>query len=75
MAPHLTPDELDMIAVCTAKGMSAEDIEQMMGMMEMFSSPVIGILLGLVIGALVGAIGGAIGAAIFKKGGVDDYEV
>ena len=26
MAPHLTPDELDMITVCTAKGMSAEDI-------------------------------------------------
>ncbi|HIG74845.1 MAG TPA: DUF4199 family protein [Bacteroidetes bacterium] len=58
-----------------AQGMSAEDIEQMMGMMEMFSSPVMGIVLGLVIGALVGAIGGAIGAAIFKKGGADDYEV
>lgn len=58
-----------------AQGMSAEQIDQTMSMVEMFSGPVMGIVVALVIGALVGAIGGAIGASVFKKGGADDYEV
>ena len=57
-----------------AQGRSPEQIEQAMGMVQMFSSPVLGIVLALVLGALVGAIGGAIGAAVFKKG-TEDYEV
>ena len=57
-----------------AQGMSAEQIEQSMGMVEMFSNPITGLIAGLVIGALVGAIGGAVGAAVFKKG-TEDYEV
>ncbi|MEM6327078.1 MAG: DUF4199 family protein [Bacteroidota bacterium] len=58
------------------QGMSPEQIEQAMTMVEAFSNPVMGLVIGLVIGAVVGAIGGAIGAAIFKKGAnADDYEV
>ncbi len=51
------------------RGMSREEIEQAQGMMEMFSSPAIGLLIGAAIGSIGGAIGGAIGAALFKKGG------
>lgn len=51
-----------------AQGMSPEQIDQAMGMVQAMSGPVVGIVSALVIGALIGAIGGAIGAAIFKRG-------
>lgn len=51
-----------------SQGMSAEQIDQTMGMMSTFSNPFIAILIGVVIGAIIGAIAGAISALIFKKG-------
>lgn len=55
-----------------AQGLTADQINQALGMAEMFTSPaaMIGFaLLGILIGALIGAVGGAIGASLFKKGG------
>ena len=54
------------------QGMSDEQLDSAMAMVERFSNPV-GLALGAVVGALFGAISGAIGAVIFKKGG--DAEV
>lgn len=64
------PDPMDTaIQQMRDQGLTEEQIEQGMGMAEMFSSPVIGIALGAVFGLIGGAIGGAVGAAMFKKGG------
>lgn len=66
------PDPMDLaVERMREQGMTQEQIEQGMGMAEMFSSPVIGLLIGAVFGAIGGAIGGGIGAAVFKKGGPD----
>ena len=66
------PDPMDVaIEQMREQGLTEEQIEQGMGMAEMFNSPVIGIAVGAVFGLIGGAIGGAIGAALFKKGGPD----
>ena len=52
-----------------AQGLTDEQIESQRGMVELFSSPLMVLLIGGVLGALVGAIGGVIGASVFKKGG------
>lgn len=64
------PDPSDLaVEQMRAQGLSDEQIESQRGMVELFSSPVMVLLVGSVLGALVGAIGGAIGASVFKKGG------
>lgn len=64
------PDPADLaLEQMRSQGMTDEQIEEARGMAEMFSSPLMVLLVGGVIGALVGAIGGAIGASVFKKGG------
>ena len=73
VAAGIMPDPVDTArAQLVAQGMTPEQIDQAMGMAEMFSNPLIGLVVGLAIGALLGAIGGAIGAAIFKKGAAGD---
>ena len=52
-----------------SQGMSDEQIDGAVAMVELFSNPVIDLAIGAVVGALFGAISGAIGAVIFKKGG------
>jgi hypothetical protein len=67
------PDPVEQAReIYEAQGMSAEQIEQAMGMVEAFSNPVMGIVFALVIGAVVGAVGGALGAVLFKKGTPDE---
>lgn len=50
------------------QGLEPEQIEQAMGMSEMFQG-VVGFAINLVIAAVIGAIAGAVAASIFKKGG------
>ncbi len=54
------------------QGMSEEQLDSALAMMERFSNPVIGLAIGGVVGTLLGAISGAIGAVVFKKGGDDE---
>ncbi len=56
------------------RGMSREQIEEAQEMTEIFSSPIVFLLIGSVLGAIGGAIGGAVGAAMFKKGGPEPTE-
>lgn len=58
-----------------SQGMEPEQIDQGMQMMEMFSSPLVGILIGIVVGAVLGAIVGAIASLIFKKGEEEDLVI
>ena len=69
------PDPSDLaLEQMRAQGLSDEQIESQRGMVELFSSPLMVLLVGGVLGALVGAIGGAIGASVFKKGGAAPAE-
>lgn len=50
-----------------SQGLTAEQIEQAMGWVEMSTGP-LGIVINVVVAIVIGAVLGAIGAAIFKKG-------
>ncbi|HLU28398.1 MAG TPA: hypothetical protein VKZ65_08155 [Glycomyces sp.] len=64
------PDPADLaVEQMRAQGLTDEQIEAQRGMLELFSSPMMVLLVGGVLGAIVGAIGGVIGASVFKKGG------
>ena len=63
------PDPIEAARIqMEGQGMSDEQIDSAMAMVERFSNPVIGLAIGAVVGTLLGAISGAIGAVIFKKG-------
>ena len=68
------PSQEDMVEMqrdqMAAQGMEPEQIEQAMGMVEMFSGP-LGILVNLVVAAVIGAVAGAIAASVLKRGTVD----
>lgn len=64
------PDPADLaVEQMRAQGLTDEQIEAQRGMLELFGSPLMVLLVGGVLGALVGAIGGVIGASVFKHGG------
>jgi hypothetical protein len=58
------------------QGMSPEQIEQAIGMVEssmgFMSNPILGIVMGIVFSVIIGAIVGAVAAAIFKKGRTEE---
>ena len=70
----ILPDPIEAARLqMESQGMSDEQVDSAMAMVERLSNPVIGLALGAVVGALFGAISGAVSALIFKKGG--DAEV
>ena len=72
----ILPDPVEAARIqMEGQGLSDEQIDDAMAMVERFSNPVIGMLIGAALGAIVGAISGAIGAVIFKKGGDADEMV
>ncbi len=69
---YIDPEMLDRIIEMTIeqseeKGMSEQDIEMSVSIIEMMSSPFAQLLMGVVFGALVGGIGGLITSAVLKK--------
>lgn len=70
IAAGILPDPVEAARIqMESQGMSDEQIDGPMAIVERFSNPVIGLAIGAVIGSLLGAVSGAIGAVIFKKGG------
>ena len=72
-AAGLTPSEEELLerareaALAQNPELSPEQLDQIMGMSEMFTG-VVGFLVGMVVLVVVGAIIGAVAASIFKKG-------
>jgi len=65
----ILPDPIEAARLqMESQGLSDEQLDSALVMVERFSNPVVDLALSAVVAALFGAVSGAIGAVIFKKG-------